>query len=231
MAGFHMNRILPLKQLLFLLFLLLFQSGGNCFNINSKLKSKIERSLYSDSEISWVDVIRRRPRVYFAATFKNLNHSFDEVYELLNDYNNMPDVFKFIYKLEKIETDTQYTENGTFYFETRAGFFRTWCILNLGSIITDTTDYYSIYYSPNKDEKLNALWEKEEREMLTTGIDGYYINLLIRKIDKDNSRVGIVIAVKPKINIPRWLYKFLAKQWIPRLIDNIDKYLNKKIMQ
>lgn len=58
--------------------------------------------------------------------------------------------------------------------------------------------------------------------MLTTGIDGYYINLLIKKIDKGNSRVGIIIAVKPKINIPRWLYKFFAKQWIPGLIDNIE---------
>lgn len=123
MIKFKIKKIL--FSILFIIPILPFspQNEAYCFNINSKLSSKIDNALASDSEISWVDVIRRRPRVYFAATFKNLNYSFDKVYELLNDYNNMLDVFEFIYKLEKIETDTQYTENGTFYFETRAGFF------------------------------------------------------------------------------------------------------------
>ncbi len=225
-----MNRILPLKQLLFLLFLFLFQAGGNCFNINSKITTKIEKALDSNSEITWVNVISRRPRVYFAATFKNLNHSFDEVYEVLNDYRNMPDVFKFINKFEKIETDTNYTKKGDFYFETRSGFIRTWCILDIDSIVSgDSSTCYAIHYSTNKDEKLINKFEKEEKGFLTVEIDGYYISLYIKKIEENKSRVGITfIVVKPEIYIPRRLYKFLTKKWVPGLIDNINKYLIEK---
>ncbi len=223
-----MNKILTLKQLLLLLFLLLFHQEGNCVYIDQRIKSEINNSLHDTINITKVDIIKRRPRVYFASTFKTINHSFSEVYELLNDYHTMPDVFKFIYTFEKIKTDTQYCENGTFYFETRAGFIRTWCILDIDSIHFNNDDCFAIYYTPNKDEKLNNQFEKKNKEILTIGIDGYYINLYIIKINENRSRVGITFIVeKPDIYIPRWLYRFLAKQWIPGLIDNIDNKLGK----
>ena len=229
--------MIKIKKILFsILFIIptlpLFpKNQAYCFNINPKLTTKIEKALDSNSEISWVDVIGRRPRVYFAATFNNLNHSFDEVYKLLNDYHNMSDVFKFIYKLEKIETDTQYTENGTFYFETRAGFFRTWCILDIDSIILDdSSTYYAIHYSPNRDKRLITQFEKEEKGFLTVEIDGYHISMYLKKINENRSRIGITfIVIKPEIYIPRWLYKFFSKKWVPGLIDNIDTYLNENM--
>ena len=206
-----------------LLFLLIICGNAFSFDLDESFRRDIETAQDTSEEITWSKCISNKPKKYLSLSFRTLDLPLSDIITVLMDVDNYKRTFEIIKLSSIVETDTQFTELGSCMFETRAGFFKYWSILNIDSILTDDSTCFNFYTTQNHDGDLNAKWRREIGRWFAIEDRDYYFVWYVRRIAENKTRVGFIVHACPKIYVPKWLVRFAMNRVIPGFLDDLEK--------
>lgn len=206
-----------------LLYLLIIYSNAFSFELNEHVQRDVAAAQNATEEITWSKCISNKPKKYLSLSFRTLELPFNEIITVIKDVDNYERTFNIIKRSGIIETDTQFTELGSCIFQTRAGFFKYWSLLNIDSITTDDSTWFKFFTTQNHDNDLNAQWRREIGRWFAIEDRDFYFVWYVQWIEVNRTRVGFFIHSCPKMYVPKWLVRFAMKIVIPGFLDDLEK--------
>ena len=183
-------------------------------------------SLFADTgsgqQETFVEVIKERSTIYYAATVKTFECPMAEVRKLVENVESYYLVNSFVKKSEKISSAI---DTSAYLIVMGIGFVRSWFLCNIDSVRTTESGVYTLYVNKNKTPKTNEIVRKEERGALTVEYYEFSIYWKLQDLGNDRTRVALIACVNPKIWIPQWLVKVTSKVIYPSMLRDFEKYL------
>ncbi len=210
-------------RLSILLYFLIIYSNAFSFELNEHVRRDVAAAQNATGEITWSKCISKKPKKYLSLSFRTFELPFNDIITIIKDSDKYKRTFSIIKRSGIIETDTQFTELGSCIFETRAGFFKYWSILNIDSIRTDDSTWFKFFTTQNHDNDLNSQWRWEIGRWFTIEDRDFYFVWYVQRIEVNRTRVGFIIHACPKMYVPKWLVRFAMKIVVPGFLDDLEK--------
>lgn len=185
-------------------------------------------NLDTDEQVTLVEVIRKKPRTYFAVSAKTLNHSYADVKSLTIDYTQYVSTFKYMLKSIPVTSVDSIQEEMTLFFVAGAGIARSWFLGDADSAFVDSSKVLKIILRQNHDIKLNKAWEDSCGGWIKIGYKNYTLQWWVKDLGNSKTRLGLIAYVIPRQWVPKWLFRVVSRVVYPRCVEDVELKLNIK---
>ena len=185
-------------------------------------------NLDTDEQVTLVEVIRKKPRAYFAVSAKTLNHSYADVKSLIIDYTQYVSTFKYMLKSIPVTPVDSIQEEMTLFFVAGAGIARSWFLGDADSAFVDSSKILQVILRQNHDIELNKAWKDSCGGWIKIGYRNYTLQWWVRDLGNNKTRLGLIAYVIPGQWVPRWLFRVVSRVVYPRCVEDVELKLNNK---
>lgn len=185
-------------------------------------------NLVTDEQVTLVEVLRNKPRAYFAISAKTLNYSYSEVKSLIIDYTQYVSTFKYMLKSIPVTPVDSIQKEMTLFFVAGAGIARSWFLGDADSAYIDSSGILRIILRQNHDIELNKAWEDSCGGLIKIGYINYTLQWWVKDLGSNRTRLGLIAYVIPRQWVPKWLFRTVSRVVYPRCVEDVEIKLNNR---
>lgn len=199
--------------------------------VEQLIHQRIDSLFDSNQEkITTVEMIGENPAHFTAITAATIDYPFDLVKKNCTNFKDFETIFHLFDRFIEI-TDTGNDTNGRrrFYFEIQAFLVGAWCVFQLDTVVSNQNDVMKIHFSQHmSDTALLTRWRdyfERRQRWYTVHLRHYTTTFYARRISDTQTRIVIAASAVPPVRLPRWIFSFVGKRALPRMLRDIDRYL------
>jgi hypothetical protein len=185
-------------------------------------------NLDTSEQVTLVEVLRIKPRAYFAVSANTLNHPFADIKSLLIDHTRYQNSFKYILRSILISQDDTITGKPTLFFVAGTGIASTWFLGDADSVYSDSSGIFTISLEQNHDTELNTAWKDSCGGLIRIGYIHFSLQWWVRDMGDNKTRIALVAYVIPDDWVPRWLFRIVSRVVFPRCVQDVELKLDEK---